>query len=68
MRDPGGTVLGAVTGLELGAAQDRLVLRLTDGVVAYVPFVEQIVTEVADDHVVVDAPPGLFELYREAAK
>lgn len=65
VRDPAGTVLGRISGLELGAAQDRLVLELTDGVTAYVPFVEQIVPVVAEDHVVVDAPAGLFDLYRE---
>lgn len=64
VRDPAGTLLGTVTGLEVGPAQDRLVLELTDGVTAYVPFVEEIVPEVTDDHVVVDAPPGLFDLYR----
>jgi 16S rRNA processing protein RimM len=53
-----------VTGLDVGAAQDRLVLELTDGVTAYVPFVDEIVPEVREDHVVVDAPPGLFDLYR----
>jgi 16S rRNA processing protein RimM len=65
VRDPAGTVLGRISGLELGPAQDRLVLELTDGVTAYVPFVEQIVPVVAEDHVVVDAPAGLFDLYRE---
>lgn len=64
VRDPSGGVLGTVTGLEVGAAQDRLVVELVDGVTAYVPFVEQIVPEVGDDHVVVDAPPGLFDVYR----
>jgi 16S rRNA processing protein RimM len=68
VRDPAGAVLGTVTGLEIGAAQDRLKLELTDGVTAYVPFVEAIVPVVEDDHVVVDAPPGLFDLYREAAR
>lgn len=66
VRDPAGTVIGSVSGLEVGAAQDRLVLALADGVTAYVPFVAAIVTEVADDHVVVDAPPGLFDLYRSS--
>ncbi|HKX67188.1 MAG TPA: ribosome maturation factor RimM [Intrasporangium sp.] len=65
VRDSAGEVLGEVTGLEVGAAQDRLVVELTDGVTAYVPFVEAIVPTIADDHVVVDAPPGLFDLYRE---
>lgn len=68
VRDPAGEVLGSVTGLEIGPAQDRLVIELTDGVTAYVPFVEQIVPTVAEDHVVVDAPAGLFDLYREAAQ
>lgn len=64
VRDPAGTVIGTVTGLEVGAAQDRLVVELSDGVTAYVPFVEAIVPEVTGDHVVVAAPPGLFDLYR----
>jgi 16S rRNA processing protein RimM len=33
-----------------------------------VPFVKRIVPTVADDHVVVDAPPGLFDLYREGTE
>jgi 16S rRNA processing protein RimM len=64
VRDPSGAVLGTVTGLDIGAAQDRLVVELTDGVTAYVPLVDEIVPEVAEDHVVVDAPAGLFDLYR----
>jgi 16S rRNA processing protein RimM len=67
-RDPLGAVLGTVTGLEIGAAQDRLQLELTDGVTAYVPFVEAIVPAVEEDHVVIDAPAGLFDLYREAGR
>jgi 16S rRNA processing protein RimM len=66
VRDPSGSVLGTVTGLEVGAAQDRLVIELTDGVTVHVPFVEELVPEVAEDHVVVEAPPGLFDLYRES--
>jgi 16S rRNA processing protein RimM len=65
VRDPTGLVVGRVSGLELGPAQDRLVVVLTDGVTAYVPFVAEIVPTVAPDHLVVDAPPGLFDLYRE---
>ena len=67
-RDPSGTVVGTVTGLEIGAAQDRLVLTLTDGVTAYVPFMRHMVPVVAEDHVVVDPPAGLFDLYREGAE
>ncbi len=62
--DPAGTVLGEVGGLELGAAQDRLVILLPDGREAQVPFVAAIVPEVDLEagRVVVDAPPGLLDL------
>ena len=62
--DPSGSTLGEVTGLRTGAAQDQLVLRLTGGAEALVPFVEAIVPEVDVEggRVVVDAPPGLLEL------
>ena len=62
--DPAGTVLGEVGGLELGAAQDRLVILLPDGREAQVPFVAALVPEVDLDagRVVVDAPPGLLDL------
>ncbi len=68
VRDPAGQVLGRVAALELGTAQDRLVVELTDGTTAYVPFVAQIVPTVAADHVVVDPPAGLFDLYRKSAR
>src|SRR6478609_876264 len=67
-RDVRGEVVGTVVGLEIGAAQDRLVLTLTDGVTAYVPFMRHMVPVVAEDHVVVDPPAGLFDLYREGAE
>ncbi len=62
--DPAGAVVGEVAGLELGAAQDRLVVRLGDGREVLVPFVEAIVptVDVAAGRVVVDAPPGLLDL------
>lgn len=65
--DPHGAVLGEVSGLRTGAVQDQLVLRLTDGSEALVPFVEAIVPEVDVEggRVVVDAPPGLLELNAE---
>jgi 16S rRNA processing protein RimM len=44
--DPAGSVLGEVGGLELGAAQDRLVILLPDGREAQVPFVTALVPEV----------------------
>jgi len=62
--DPAGAVLGEVGGLELGAAQDRLVILLPDGREAQVPFVTALVPEVDLEagRVVVDAPPGLLDL------
>jgi 16S rRNA processing protein RimM len=62
--DPAGTVLGSVGGLEVGSAQDRLVVLLTDGREAQVPFVAALVPEVdlAGGRVVVDVPPGLLDL------
>lgn len=59
-----GTVVGAVTGLQTGVAQDLLVVELTGGGTAYVPFVEAIVPEVdvPGGRVVVDPPEGLLEL------
>lgn len=65
--DPAGQRLGEVSGLLTGAAQDLLVVRLEDGAEAMVPFVAAIVTEVdvEDGRVVIDAPPGLFDLARE---
>lgn len=64
VHDPAGAVLGEVTGLVIGAAQDLLEVRLADRREVLVPFVEAIVTEVDPDagHVVVDAPAGLFDL------
>ncbi len=63
-RTPDGDVVGEVVALELGAAQDRLVLRRPDGQEALVPFVEAIVPEVDPDagQIVVDAPPGLLDV------
>ncbi|WEV78478.1 ribosome maturation factor RimM [Janibacter cremeus] len=63
-RTPAGEVIGEVTALEIGGAQDRLVLRRPDGEEALVPFVEAIVTEVDPSvgRLVVDPPPGLLDL------
>ena len=61
---PAGEAIGTVTALILGTAQDLLEVRLTDGRVGLVPFVEAIVpvVDIAGQRVVVDAPPGLFDL------
>jgi 16S rRNA processing protein RimM len=62
--DPAGAVLGEVGGLELGAVQDRLVVRLRDGREARVPFVAALVPEVdlEGGRLVADLPPGLLDL------
>jgi 16S rRNA processing protein RimM len=53
-----------VVGLEVGAAQDVLLVRLTDGRTALVPFVSAIVpvVDLKRGRVVLDAPAGLFDL------
>jgi 16S rRNA processing protein RimM len=62
--DPSGAELGTVAALEVGAAQDLLVLRLSAGGSARVPFVRRLVpvVDVPGGRVVVDPPPGLLEL------
>ncbi len=61
--DTGGQRLGEVVGVEHGAAQDLLVLRLTDRRTARVPFVAALVPEVdvPGGRVVVDPPAGLLD-------
>ena len=61
---PAGEELGEVVGLVLGAAQDRLVVRLADGREGEVPFVAALVPEVdvAGGRVVLEVPGGLFDL------
>lgn len=63
-RTPDDEVIGEVVALELGAAQDRIVLRRPDGREALVPFVEAIVPEVDPEagRLIIDAPPGLLDL------
>jgi 16S rRNA processing protein RimM len=60
----GGDEVGEVTSLESRPAQDLLVLRLTDGRKARVPFVTAIVPQVdiAGGRVVIDPPAGLLDL------
>lgn len=61
---PDGSLVGTVTGLVVGAAQDRLVLDLAGGGTAEVPFVRALVpvVDVPGGRVVVDPPEGLLEL------
>ena len=60
----GGDEVGEVTALEPRPTQDLLVLRLTDGRQALVPFVKAIVPEVDIEggRVVLDPPAGLLDL------
>jgi len=62
--DPDGVAIGEVAGLVVGAAQDRLVVRLPDGREPQVPFVAAMVPEVDVEGgvLVLDAPPGLLDL------
>jgi 16S rRNA processing protein RimM len=59
-----GEMLGEVVRIEHAPASDLLVLRLSDGRCALVPFVKAIVPEVdvAGGRVVLTPPDGLFEL------
>ena len=60
----GGAEVGEVTALQSRPSQDLLVVRLTDGRDALVPFVTAIVPEVDIEggRVVLDPPPGLLDL------
>jgi 16S rRNA processing protein RimM len=59
-----GDEIGEVTALESRPAQDLLVLRLSDGREALVPFVKAIVPEVdiQGGRIVLDPPAGLLNL------
>ncbi len=60
----GGVEVGEVTALESRPTQDLLVLRLSDGREALVPFVAEIVPEVdlEGGRIVLDPPEGLLDL------
>ncbi|SPT52655.1 Ribosome maturation factor rimM [Actinomyces bovis] len=57
-----GTLLGEVTGLEPGVAQDRLLVRTPAGETVAVPFVEALVPLIDPEAgwVLLDPPGGLF--------
>ena len=61
-RTPAGDVLGTVSGLRPGAAQDLLLVD-TPAATVMVPFVSALVPTVDVDRgvVVIDPPPGLFD-------
>lgn len=58
---PSGEVLGTVTAVEHGAAQDLLLVRTPDGHDVRVPFVAALVPDVTPERVTIDAPRGLFD-------
>jgi 16S rRNA processing protein RimM len=62
--DVDGAPLGEVVRVDHGPAADLLVVRLTDGRDALVPFVRAIVptVDVPGGRIVLTPPPGLFEL------
>lgn len=65
--DADGQSLGEVSDLQLGAAQDRLVVITAAGDEVLVPFVHELVpvVDIAERRVEVHPPAGLFELYQE---
>jgi 16S rRNA processing protein RimM len=58
-----GEVLGVVTGVITGAAQDRIVVETPQGMKGEVPFVSDLVPEVDIENrrITVDLPEGLLE-------
>jgi 16S rRNA processing protein RimM len=57
---PFGEHLGVVSGVEVGTAQDRVVVTSPTGVEVLVPFVDDIVADPEGGRIVIDAPEGLF--------
>lgn len=59
--------IGEVTNLITGEAQDLIEIRLSDGREVLVPFVEEIVPVIDEEHgaVVITPPPGLLELNQD---
>lgn len=60
-------IIGKVTDLVIGPAQDLLEIKLSDGSKALVPFVEEIVPEIDEELgiVVITPPSGLLELNQD---
>jgi 16S rRNA processing protein RimM len=57
---PEGSPLGRVSGVDLGEAQDRLIVTRPDGSEVLVPFVDPIVGDPIAGEIVIDPPGGLF--------
>jgi len=58
---PAGEVLGVVASVELGSAQDRVIVITPDGREIQVPFVDEIVGDPEDGRLEIRDPGGLFE-------
>jgi 16S rRNA processing protein RimM len=58
--DGAGEVLGEVTGLVPGSAQDRLVVTTPGGTEVEIPFVDDLVDDPADGVILMRPPVGLF--------
>lgn len=57
---PDGSPLGRVSGVDLGEAQDRLIVTRPDGAEVLVPFVDPLVWDPTEGEIVIDPPEGLF--------
>jgi 16S rRNA processing protein RimM len=59
--DLDGKMIGTVTDVIVGAAQDRLAVTTADGALGEIPFVDQLVpvVDIAARRIVVDLPEGL---------
>lgn len=55
-----GTVLGAIAAVDLGSAQDRLVVRTPEGRDVLVPFVDELVGDPEGGRIEIRDPGGLF--------
>lgn len=64
-----GTEVGRITEISHLPTQDLFVVERPDGTEVYVPFVEEIVTEIdlAEQRAVIDPPPGLIDDRAEIA-
>lgn len=58
---PAGEHLGVVSGVELGTAQDRVVVTSPAGAEILVPLVDDIVGDPENGRIEIDAPEGLFD-------
>jgi len=58
-----GVILGEVAAVVTGGAQDRLVVKTSDGKHVEIPFVAALVpdVDVAGSRITLDPPPGLFD-------